>query len=207
MVLVDSTAPASAANPPTASPGHGGSNADLSRVAALVSAAARLGLGRLYARFAVASLPPRSREAVRASDATPARSTRTSRRRPRRSKRPPWMTWPTGPGRPDRRQRTCCRLVHGAEPPGRLVDQPRPPRHRRRHPQSADRKPGRRRRHHPSDPRRRRIGPQPKAPGQVTRSLPRALGRTPRPGVGGLDDAGDCRASDEARSWPGTSAE
>jgi pimeloyl-ACP methyl ester carboxylesterase len=70
MVLVDSTAPASAANPPTPSPGHGGSNDNLSRVAALVSAAARLGLGRLYARFAVASLPPRSREAVRASDAT-----------------------------------------------------------------------------------------------------------------------------------------
>jgi pimeloyl-ACP methyl ester carboxylesterase len=67
MVLVDSTAPASAANPGTASPGHGG----MSRVSALVSAAARLGLGRLYAQSAFGSLPPRSRDEVRASVATP----------------------------------------------------------------------------------------------------------------------------------------
>jgi pimeloyl-ACP methyl ester carboxylesterase len=71
MVLVDSTAPASAANPGTASPGHGGSSNGLSRVSALVSTAARLGLGRLYARSAFGSLPPRSRDEVRASDATP----------------------------------------------------------------------------------------------------------------------------------------
>jgi pimeloyl-ACP methyl ester carboxylesterase len=71
MVLVDSTAPASAANQGTPSPGHGGSNAAMSRVAALVSTAARLGLGRLYAQFAFGSLPPRSRDEVRASDATP----------------------------------------------------------------------------------------------------------------------------------------
>jgi pimeloyl-ACP methyl ester carboxylesterase len=70
MVLVDSTAPASAANPGTASPGHGGSNDAMSRVAALVSTAARLGLGRLYAQSAFGSLPPRSRAEVRASDAT-----------------------------------------------------------------------------------------------------------------------------------------
>jgi pimeloyl-ACP methyl ester carboxylesterase len=70
MVLVDSTAPASAANPATASAGHGGSDAALSRVSALVSTAARLGLGRLYAQFAWGSLPPRSRDEVRASDAT-----------------------------------------------------------------------------------------------------------------------------------------
>jgi pimeloyl-ACP methyl ester carboxylesterase len=70
MVLVDSTAPASAANAGTPSPGHGGSNAAMSRVSALVSTAARLGLGRLYAHFAWGSLPPRSREEVRASDAT-----------------------------------------------------------------------------------------------------------------------------------------
>jgi pimeloyl-ACP methyl ester carboxylesterase len=70
MVLVDSTAPASAANPEAPSPGHGGSNDALSRVSALVSTAARLGLGRLYAQFAWGSLPPRSREEVRASDAT-----------------------------------------------------------------------------------------------------------------------------------------
>jgi pimeloyl-ACP methyl ester carboxylesterase len=71
MVLVDSTAPASAANPGTPSPRHGGgSNAAMSRVSALVSTTARLGLGRLYARSAWGSLPPRSRDEVRASDAT-----------------------------------------------------------------------------------------------------------------------------------------
>src|SRR5919204_1768735 len=70
MVLVDSTAPAWAANPGTASPGHGGSNHAMRRVAALVSTAARVGLARLYAQFAWGSLPPRSREEVRASDAT-----------------------------------------------------------------------------------------------------------------------------------------
>jgi hypothetical protein len=41
------------------------------RVAALYSTAARLGLGRLYAQSAIGGLPPRSREEVRASDATP----------------------------------------------------------------------------------------------------------------------------------------
>ena len=71
MVLVDSTAPASAANPGTPSPGHGGSSNGMSRVSALVSTAARLGLGRLYAQSAFGSLPPRSRDEVRASDATP----------------------------------------------------------------------------------------------------------------------------------------
>src|SRR5215211_7348062 len=71
MVLVDSTAPASAANPGTPSPGHGGSSNGMRRVSALVSTAARLGLGRLYARSAFGSLPPRSRDEVRASVATP----------------------------------------------------------------------------------------------------------------------------------------
>jgi pimeloyl-ACP methyl ester carboxylesterase len=71
MVLVDSTAPASAARPGAASLGHGGSSNGLSRVSALVSAAARLGLGRLYARSSFGSLPPRSRDEVRASVATP----------------------------------------------------------------------------------------------------------------------------------------
>jgi pimeloyl-ACP methyl ester carboxylesterase len=70
MVLVDSTAPASAANPGTPSPGHGGSDDVLSRVSALVSTAARLGLARLYAQSDFGSLPPRSRDEVRASDAT-----------------------------------------------------------------------------------------------------------------------------------------
>jgi pimeloyl-ACP methyl ester carboxylesterase len=71
MVLVDSTAPASAVNAGAASAGHGGSSDAMSRVAALVSAAARLGLGRLYAQFDFGGLPPRSRDEVRASVATP----------------------------------------------------------------------------------------------------------------------------------------
>jgi hypothetical protein len=70
-VLVDSTAPASAANPGMPSPGHGGSSDGMGRVSALVSAAARLGLGRLYAQVADPDLSPRSRNEVRASDATP----------------------------------------------------------------------------------------------------------------------------------------
>jgi pimeloyl-ACP methyl ester carboxylesterase len=72
MVLVDSTAPASAsaANPATPSPGHGGSSNGMSRVSALVSTAARLGLARLYAQSDLGSLPPRSRDEVRASVAT-----------------------------------------------------------------------------------------------------------------------------------------
>src|SRR5215217_8204034 len=72
MVLVDSTAPASAAaaNPGTPSPGHGGSSNGMRRVSALVSTAARLGLGRLYAQSDFGSLPPRSRDEVRASVAT-----------------------------------------------------------------------------------------------------------------------------------------
>ena len=70
MVLVDSTAPASAAKPGAASPGDGGSDDGMSRVSALVSTAARLGLGRLYGQFDFGSLPPRSRDEVRASVAT-----------------------------------------------------------------------------------------------------------------------------------------
>jgi pimeloyl-ACP methyl ester carboxylesterase len=70
MVLVDSTAPVSATTPGAASPGHGGSDDAMSRVSALVSTAARLGLGRLYAQFDFGSLPPRSRDEVRASVAT-----------------------------------------------------------------------------------------------------------------------------------------
>jgi pimeloyl-ACP methyl ester carboxylesterase len=70
MVLIDSTAPASAANPGTPSPGHGGSSDGMSRVSALVSTAARLGLARLYAQSDFGSLPPRSRDEVRASVAT-----------------------------------------------------------------------------------------------------------------------------------------
>jgi pimeloyl-ACP methyl ester carboxylesterase len=70
MVLVDSTAPASAADPGTASSGHGGSDDGMRRVSALVSSSARLGLARLYGQVDFGSLPPRSREEVRASVAT-----------------------------------------------------------------------------------------------------------------------------------------
>jgi pimeloyl-ACP methyl ester carboxylesterase len=70
MVLVDSTAPASAANPAAASPGYGASGNGMSRVSALVSTAARLGLARLYAQSDFGSLPPRSRDEARASAAT-----------------------------------------------------------------------------------------------------------------------------------------
>jgi pimeloyl-ACP methyl ester carboxylesterase len=70
MVLVDSTAPASAAKPGRASTGDGRSHDVMGRVSALVSTSARLGLGRLYGQFAFGSLPPRSRDEVRASIAT-----------------------------------------------------------------------------------------------------------------------------------------
>jgi pimeloyl-ACP methyl ester carboxylesterase len=70
LVLVDSTAPASAAKPRAASPGDGGSYDVMGRVSALVSTSARLGLGRLYGQFAFGSLPPRPREEVRANIAT-----------------------------------------------------------------------------------------------------------------------------------------
>ena len=70
MVLVDSTAPASAANPAATSPGDGGSYDVMGRVSALVSTSARLGLGRLYGQLDYGSLPPRSRDEARASAAT-----------------------------------------------------------------------------------------------------------------------------------------
>jgi pimeloyl-ACP methyl ester carboxylesterase len=71
LVLVDSTAPASAATPGTPSAGHGGSDDGMRRVSALMSSSARLGLARLYAKVDSGSLPPRSRDEVRASVATP----------------------------------------------------------------------------------------------------------------------------------------
>ncbi|HEV7420132.1 MAG TPA: hypothetical protein VGO30_09820, partial [Mycobacterium sp.] len=54
----------------TSPPYHAGSYDVIGRVSALVSASARLGLGRLYAQFAVGNLPPRSQDEVRASIAT-----------------------------------------------------------------------------------------------------------------------------------------
>ncbi|HEU4421121.1 MAG TPA: alpha/beta hydrolase [Pilimelia sp.] len=70
MVLVDSTAPAPAADPEATSPGDGGSYDVMGRVSALVSVSARLGPGRLYAQAEAGTLPPRSRNEVRASIAT-----------------------------------------------------------------------------------------------------------------------------------------
>ncbi|MCA1708362.1 MAG: hypothetical protein LC808_35830 [Actinobacteria bacterium] len=70
MVLVDSTAPTSAAEPGGTSHGVGSSYDIMGRVSALVSVSARLGLGRLYGQFVFGSLPPRSRDEVRASLAT-----------------------------------------------------------------------------------------------------------------------------------------
>jgi pimeloyl-ACP methyl ester carboxylesterase len=70
MVLVDSTAPASAPKPRAASPGAEGAYDVIGRISALVSASARLGLARLYTQLDFDSLPPRSRDEVRASTAT-----------------------------------------------------------------------------------------------------------------------------------------
>jgi pimeloyl-ACP methyl ester carboxylesterase len=70
MVLVDSTAPASAAKHGTASPYNGGTYDVLGRFSALASVSARLGLSRLVNHFSFGSLPPRSRDEVRANGAT-----------------------------------------------------------------------------------------------------------------------------------------
>ncbi|MET1044456.1 MAG: alpha/beta hydrolase [Microbacteriaceae bacterium] len=70
MVLVDSTAPASAMKTEAPSSGDAGSYDILSRASALISTSARLGLARLYGQFDYDSLPPRSRDAARASGAT-----------------------------------------------------------------------------------------------------------------------------------------
>jgi pimeloyl-ACP methyl ester carboxylesterase len=70
MVLVDSTAAASAAKERATSPGDASTDGVISRVSALLSTSARLGLARLYGQFDYGSLPPRSREESRASVAT-----------------------------------------------------------------------------------------------------------------------------------------
>ena len=69
MVLVDSTAP-KPVQPGAASQRDEGSYDVMGRVAALVSISARLGLGRLYSQVEAGSLPPRSRDEVRANIAT-----------------------------------------------------------------------------------------------------------------------------------------
>lgn len=65
MVLIDSTAPVSTTEPSAASAGE--SSDLMGRVAALVSASARLGVGRLYGQFDYDTLPPASRAQARAS--------------------------------------------------------------------------------------------------------------------------------------------
>ena len=72
LVLLDSTAPASTTTPPT----DPGSYDVLGRASALLSAAARLGGGRLVGLSGYGSLPPQSRDEERASAAT-ARATRS----------------------------------------------------------------------------------------------------------------------------------
>ena len=69
MVLVDSTAPRSGPDPEPPAPGGAGYDV-IGRVSALVSASARFGLPRLYARLEFGTLPPQSRDEVRASLAT-----------------------------------------------------------------------------------------------------------------------------------------
>jgi pimeloyl-ACP methyl ester carboxylesterase len=67
MVLIDSTAPASA---PTPRPSPTGSDDTMGRVSALLSSTARFGLARLVASLDYGTLPPRSRDEARASAAT-----------------------------------------------------------------------------------------------------------------------------------------
>jgi pimeloyl-ACP methyl ester carboxylesterase len=66
MVLLDSTAPASAPGPPPKT----GSYSLLGRISALQPALAHLGVARLYAQFSYDTLPPRSRDEARARSAT-----------------------------------------------------------------------------------------------------------------------------------------
>jgi pimeloyl-ACP methyl ester carboxylesterase len=71
MVLVDSTNPATRADPAKATAYDGGSyDAVTDRVAALGAAAARIGLVRLVGSFGYGDLPPQARDEVRAKTAT-----------------------------------------------------------------------------------------------------------------------------------------
>lgn len=70
LVLLDSTAPASAAPAKPTSPSENGSYGPLDRMSALMSSSARLGLGRLLAQTDYGMLPPQSRDEIRASVAT-----------------------------------------------------------------------------------------------------------------------------------------
>jgi pimeloyl-ACP methyl ester carboxylesterase len=71
MVLIDSTNPATTADPATAKAYDTGSyDAATDRVAALGSLAARLGIVRLIGSFSYGDLPPQARDEVRAKTAT-----------------------------------------------------------------------------------------------------------------------------------------
>jgi pimeloyl-ACP methyl ester carboxylesterase len=70
MVLVDSTAPASAATHAPTTPGESGSYDLTGHISALLSSTARLGAGRLLGQSDYGSLPPQSRDEARASSAT-----------------------------------------------------------------------------------------------------------------------------------------
>ncbi|MCU1446733.1 alpha/beta hydrolase [Cryobacterium sp.] len=67
LVLIDSTAPVPAANLPAEPPDEGDSYNLMGRVSALVSASARIGVGRLYGQFDYVTLPPAARDEARAS--------------------------------------------------------------------------------------------------------------------------------------------
>jgi pimeloyl-ACP methyl ester carboxylesterase len=70
MVLVDSTAPASAATPAPGTSGDSGSSDLPGHISALLSSTARLGVSRLLAQSDYGSLPPQSRDEARISNAT-----------------------------------------------------------------------------------------------------------------------------------------
>jgi pimeloyl-ACP methyl ester carboxylesterase len=71
MVLIDSTNPATKADPDKATAyDHGSYDAVTDRVAALGAAAARLGVVRLIGSFSYGDLPPQARDEVRAKTAT-----------------------------------------------------------------------------------------------------------------------------------------
>jgi pimeloyl-ACP methyl ester carboxylesterase len=70
MVLVDSTAPASAATPGPAPSGDSGSSELRGHIAALLSSTARIGLSRLLAQSDYGSLPSQSRDEARTSNTT-----------------------------------------------------------------------------------------------------------------------------------------
>lgn len=147
----------------------------MGRVSALVSASARLGLGRLYGQFAFGSLPPRSRDEVRASIATAsnagsfidefvqANASREQAASLGDFADKPLVVLTAGSGGDDAwsaaqndlatlSTSSVHRVIDGATHEALIANEEG------------------RRRHHSSDPRRRLIGPQRTAAGQVIRS-------------------------------------